>query len=158
MSGSDDFDKTPIFLHPRIKLQMFIAGQKIFNEEDYYDAHEEWEKLWKMEMGVDKTFVQGFIQTAAHLWLLRHHRYSAAYRQGLAALEKLAVTLPDNNVYRKFDIEPLVSGMHYNLQTLAPLLTHHEAGEEDIRKLDNSQAIEEVIPADSFLYPKLFEF
>lgn len=156
-SGFDDSDKTPILLHPRVKIQMFQAGQNFFNEEQFYEAHEEWEKLWKMDMGSEKIYIQGLIQTAAHFWLLHHHRYSAAYRQGLAALDKLSTTLPNNSVYRSFDTEPLVSGIHYNLQALAPLLSSQSApSPDDIRKIDKTEAVEKLIAVEAFLYPKLF--
>ena len=148
VTDDDNSGKTPIFLHPRIKAQFFKRGQALFNDESFFEAHEEWEKLWKMDLGVEKTWLQGLIQVAGHYVLLKEHRYGAAYRMALAALEKLSVTLPDHSYYRVFDLEPIVSGLHYNMQIIAP----HFAADHDHKAADADQT-----PFEAFLTTKLFE-
>jgi hypothetical protein len=156
----EDLDKTPILLHPRIKVQMFKPGVDLFNEEKYFEAHEEWEKLWKMEMGVDRTWLQGLIQVAGHYVLIGHHRYHASYRMALHALEKLSVSLSMSSVYRKFDLEPIVSGLHYNMQILAPHIGSYKSADlgEDLKEAMGAPlGSEHKLDPAQFLYPKLFE-
>ncbi len=160
-----DRDKTPILLHPRIKEQMFTPGQTLFNDEKYYEAHEAWEKLWRMELDLEKTWLQGLIQVAGHYVLLQHHRYHAAYRMALHALEKLSVTLPKASLYRKFDTEPLYSALHYNMQLLAPHMRsyqgpdHGDQGENDWKDelRPNEPPPLQQIEVERFMFSKLFE-
>ncbi len=156
----EDLDKTPILLHPRVKQQMFKPGQDLFNDEKYFEAHEEWEKLWKMEMGLDRTWLQGLIQVAGHFVLIGHHRYHASYRMALHALEKISVTLPLGSIYRKLDLEPIVSGLHYNVQLLAPHVRSYigpDLGEDLKEQLGAPLGSEHKLDTAQFLYPKLFE-
>ncbi len=39
----------------------------LFNEQDYFEAHEVWEDLWTESHGAERRFVQGLIQSAVGL-------------------------------------------------------------------------------------------
>ncbi len=41
---------------------LFNKGLELFNQGNYYDAHEEWETLWSDYYLPDRDFVQGLIQ------------------------------------------------------------------------------------------------
>ena len=43
----------------------FAAGVRLFNHEDFFEAHDVWEQVWKNAEGEEKTFYQGLIQAAA---------------------------------------------------------------------------------------------
>jgi predicted metal-dependent hydrolase len=45
----------------------YLAGIVLFNQGDYFEAHEVWEELWMDSTGPDKRFYQGLIQAAVGL-------------------------------------------------------------------------------------------
>ena len=47
-----------------IKDKLFIKGITLFNEKNFYDAHESWEELWSEYRLKDEIFIQGLIQLA----------------------------------------------------------------------------------------------
>jgi uncharacterized protein len=73
-------------LHP----SSLITGLELFNSQQYWHAHEAWERIWLAAEGTDKTFLQGLIQLAAAY----HHVQRGTFRGGVrlfdAALSKLA--------------------------------------------------------------------
>jgi len=46
----------------------YLAGILLFNDHDYFEAHEVWEDLWAESHGADWRFVQGLIQAAVGLF------------------------------------------------------------------------------------------
>ena len=46
---------------------LFLVGVILFNDEDYFEAHEVWEDLWSESTGTAHKFVQGLIQMAVGL-------------------------------------------------------------------------------------------
>jgi hypothetical protein len=61
-------------------------GIKYFNEGRFFEAHEEWERLWLAESGAHKTFLQGLIQLAAAL-----HHHARGNPSGAEALFAAAI-------------------------------------------------------------------
>jgi hypothetical protein len=45
----------------------YLAGIVLFNEGDFFEAHEVWEGLWLETTGAEKQFIQGLIQAAVGL-------------------------------------------------------------------------------------------
>jgi hypothetical protein len=45
----------------------YLAGVVLFNQQDYFEAHEVWEDLWSESHGLERKFVQGLIQAAVGL-------------------------------------------------------------------------------------------
>jgi hypothetical protein len=45
----------------------YLAGVALFNEGEYFEAHEAWEDLWSESHGDDRRFYQGLIQAAVGL-------------------------------------------------------------------------------------------
>lgn len=43
---------------------IFHEGLRLFNEQEWFDAHETWEDIWVMASGERKLFYQGLIQCA----------------------------------------------------------------------------------------------
>lgn len=52
----------PVDYDPR-----FLAGVMLFNQGDFFEAHEVWEDLWHETVGPDRRFIQGMIQVAVGL-------------------------------------------------------------------------------------------
>ena len=46
---------------------IFHEGLKLFNGQEWFDAHETWEDIWVMASGSRKLFYQGLIQCAVVL-------------------------------------------------------------------------------------------
>ena len=75
--------------------ERFRHGIAHFNREEFYDAHEVWEDVWRESSGPEKKFLQGLIQVAvsfhhhstgnfvgARSLLVRARRNIEAYQQG----------------------------------------------------------------------------
>ena len=64
-------------------------GVALFNDRQFWHAHEAWEELWLQSKGEEKVFLQGLIQLAAAY----HHVQRGTFRGGVrlfdAALRKL---------------------------------------------------------------------
>ena len=45
----------------------YLAGIVLFNEREFFEAHEVWEDLWSEAHGVERKFYQGLIQAAVGL-------------------------------------------------------------------------------------------
>ncbi len=50
---------------------IFREGLKLFNDGDWFDAHEAWEDIWHMASGDKKRFYQGLIQYAVTIEHIR---------------------------------------------------------------------------------------
>ena len=46
------------------KEELFFAGLLAYEEKDFFEAHELWEKLWSEYYLADRTLIQGLIQLA----------------------------------------------------------------------------------------------
>ena len=57
-------------------------GRELFNRGKFFEAHEEWERLWLHAHGPRRLFLQGLIQIAAGC----HKAYERRDRKGCAAL------------------------------------------------------------------------
>jgi predicted metal-dependent hydrolase len=67
-----------------------LRGLTLFNEHEFWHAHEAWEELWLPATGERKTFLQGLIQLAAAYHHVRRGTFRGAVRLFDAALAKLA--------------------------------------------------------------------
>ncbi|MCE9591406.1 MAG: DUF309 domain-containing protein [Planctomycetes bacterium] len=60
MTDNDDWS-------PETEARLFHEGVELFNEGEWFDAHEVWEDVWNMASGPKKLFYQGLIQCAVTL-------------------------------------------------------------------------------------------
>jgi predicted metal-dependent hydrolase len=60
----------------------FERGRELFNRGRFFEAHEEWERLWLHAHGPRRLYLQGLIQIAAGC----HKAYERGDRRGCAAL------------------------------------------------------------------------
>jgi uncharacterized protein len=60
-------------MDPALERKLYYDGIQLFNEHEFFDAHEAWEDAWHMAYGVKHDFYQGLIQCAV---ALEHYRRS----------------------------------------------------------------------------------
>ncbi len=103
---SDDFDEAAIF----------HEGLRLFNEADWFEAHEVWEDIWVMATGPLKLFYQGLIQCAV---VMEHIRRGNP--RGVRAVWATAVPKFDSlpTVYQGIHIPHLLEKMK---QVVTPIL------------------------------------
>jgi predicted metal-dependent hydrolase len=65
-------------------------GIRLFNQRNFFEAHEIWEQEWKEAEGVGRIFYQGMIQAAVALHHIQRGNYAGAISVYLKALPKLA--------------------------------------------------------------------
>ena len=131
-------ENTPILLAPRKREELLRDGQKLFNEAKFFEAHEAWEGLWKLERERDKIFLQALIVTCGHFVQLQKGLWSPAKSLAHSALGKFSLA-PHDPIYVQLDVEPLIFALKYNQNLL------HET--EEVESLS----------WNSFIVPQLFE-
>ena len=58
---------------PELERKLYHDGIRLFNEHEFFDAHEVWEDIWHMAYGLKHSYYQGMIQCAV---ALEHYRRS----------------------------------------------------------------------------------
>lgn len=58
---------------PDLEKKLYYDGIQLFNEHEFFEAHETWEDIWHMAYGLKHFFYQGLIQCAV---ALEHYRRS----------------------------------------------------------------------------------
>lgn len=110
-------------LPPERERELFLDGIRLFNEAEYFEAHEVWEEIWKAADGADRTFYQGLIQCAVAMEHMRRGNASGA-RNLFRKTQKKMAPLP--RVYRGIDIWNL---MEQVARALSPTIDPpHESG------------------------------
>lgn len=56
---------------PELERKLYLDGIQLFNEHEFFEAHEVWEDVWHMAYGIKHDFYQGMIQAAV---ALEHYR------------------------------------------------------------------------------------
>lgn len=64
-------------------------GVALFNDREFWHAHEAWEAIWLKATGEEKVFLQGLIQLAAAYHHVQRGTFSGGVRLFDAALRKL---------------------------------------------------------------------
>ena len=70
-------------MSPDLEKKLYYDGITLFNDRDFFEAHEAWEDAWHMAYGLKHSFYQGMIQCAV---ALEHYRRSNP--RGVASLYK----------------------------------------------------------------------
>lgn len=58
---------------PELERKLYYDGITLFNDHEFFDAHEVWEDIWHMAFGLKHEYYQGMIQCAV---ALEHYRRS----------------------------------------------------------------------------------
>ena len=60
-------------MEPELERKLYHDGIRLFNEHEFFEAHEVWEDIWHMAYGIKHDFYQGMIQCSV---ALEHYRRS----------------------------------------------------------------------------------
>ena len=60
-------------MDPSLEKKLYLTGIQLFNEGEFFEAHEVWEDIWHEAYGLKYEFYQGMIQCAV---ALEHYRRS----------------------------------------------------------------------------------
>lgn len=86
----------------------YRAGIELFNNGEYFDAHEVWEKLWGECAAADRRFVQALIQAAVAIYHFERGNLTGAarlHRSGRIYME------PYRPAYRGLAVDAFWQGM-----------------------------------------------
>src|SRR5262252_8086573 len=119
----------------------YLRGIQLFNEHEFFEAHETWEDAWHMAYGLKHSFYQGLIQCAV---ALEHYRRSNP--RGVLSLfrsytTRLARVPP---VFMGLDLKGFLERMH---AVLRPVLDANPLPERGQIRLDASG-----VPTISLIY------
>lgn len=88
------------------EAKVFHEGIRLFNEGDWFEAHEIWEDIWHMASGPRKKFYQGLIQCAVTIEHVRRGNPRGVRSVWETAQAKF-VDLPD--IYMGVDVRKLLT-------------------------------------------------
>ena len=97
------------------KHHLFMMGLKLFNDKQFYDAHEYWEELWLEYHLQDKKFIQGLIQLTVAYYHLSTGNTKGALSLLNKSLDKMELFLPDN---RGVDVDLIVKAIKESIKTI----------------------------------------
>jgi hypothetical protein len=103
---------------------VFYEGIRLFNEGDWFEAHERWEDIWRQASGARKRFYQGLIQAAVVIEHIRRGNPRGMLSVWESCQPKFA-GLP--NVYMGIDIAKLLAGVKRLVDPVLALPASHFA-------------------------------
>lgn len=113
---------------------IYLEGIRLFNDHEFFEAHEVWEDAWYMAYGIKHDFYQGMIQCAV---ALEHYRRSNP--RGVLSLfksyQKKFASVPDP--FMGLDVKAFLNRMH---EVLQPVISASPLPEKGQIKLDPSRA------------------
>ena len=101
---------------PRERLEVFLEGIKLFNEERFWECHEVLEQIWHPAKGAEREIIQGLILTAA---ALVHHQKSED-DVCLTMLKKALERLGSRQAYEGIDLRRVRDSIERRLESKRP--------------------------------------
>jgi predicted metal-dependent hydrolase len=87
----------------------YLQGIDHFNRQEFFEAHDIWEELWREMKGDDsRVFYQGLIQAAVALHHYRNGNFDGAWRMWGFSVERLEGFRPR---HEGLDVDNFVAGM-----------------------------------------------
>jgi uncharacterized protein len=117
-----------------LERKLYYDGIQLFNDHEFFEAHEAWEDVWHHVVGVKHSFYQGMIQCAV---ALEHYRRSNP--RGVISLYNSYrgkfVKVPD--VFMGVDVAEFLKRMHEALRPVVEAEVVPEKGgiELDVRRV-----------------------
>ena len=119
---------------PELERKLYYDGITLFNDHEFFEAHEVWEDIWHMAYGLKHYFYQGMIQCSV---ALEHYRRSNP--RGVLSLYKSYQTkfvdIPD--VFMGLDVRKFLGEMR---EVLAPVIDASPLPDRGEVELDVSRA------------------
>ena len=115
---------------PEDEKKLYYTGIQLFNEHEFFEAHEVWEDAWHMAYGTKHEFYQGLIQCAVAL-----EHYARSNPRGVVSLyntyRKHFKDVPDT--FMGLDVKSFLASMH---AALKPVLEANPVPEKGQIQLD----------------------
>jgi len=127
-----------------LERKLYLQGIELFNEHEFFEAHETWEDIWHMAYGIKHDFYQGMIQAAV---ALEHYRRSNP--RGVLSLHR-SYPPKFRNVPERFmglDVPKFLGAME---EVLRPVTTANPVPERGQIELDLARAPKISLEYDPF--------
>jgi predicted metal-dependent hydrolase len=108
----------------------YLDGLRLFNEEEFFEAHDVWEELWSESLGDEKKFLQGLIQASVSLFHFGNENYGGARKLYDSCRQKLDPYRPS---FMGLDLDQFLTDYQRCFQEL---LDHKEKYPTDIHLRD----------------------
>jgi predicted metal-dependent hydrolase len=111
---------------PELERKLYLDGITLFNDHEYFEAHEVWEDIWHMAFGLKHEFYQGMIQCSV---ALEHFRRSnprgvmSLYQSYTRHLKDVPAT------FMGLDVKAFLAHMHAVLEPVITASPLPERGE-----------------------------
>lgn len=69
--------------------EQYLKAIQLFNDQEFFEAHDELEELWSEAMGEPKEFLQGLIQASVSLFHFGNENFGGALKLYASAYAKL---------------------------------------------------------------------
>ena len=129
---------------PEEERKLYLTGITLFNEHEFFEAHEVWEDAWHMAYGLKFEFYQGLIQCAV---ALEHYRRSNP--RGVLSLyetyRRHFRDIPD--IFMGLDVKSFLAAMH---EALRPVLEAQPTPQKGQIQLDPARVPRIALQYDPF--------
>ena len=129
---------------PEEERKLYYDGITLFNEHEFFEAHEVWEDAWHMAYGTKFEFYQGMIQCAVAL-----EHYNRSNPRGVVSLydtyRKHFRHVPD--IFMGLDVKSFLERMH---EALRPVLDANPLPQKGEIELDVTRAPKIELAYDPF--------
>jgi len=88
----------------------FNLGMNLFHTQEFWDAHEAWEQVWKRHLEPSRIFFQGLIQASAGCYQVQRQIYHGAVKHCENARFKLRQFKP---VFLNVNVDAFVIGLEH---------------------------------------------
>lgn len=95
-------------IDPDAERKLFLEGIQVFNDKEFFEAHEVWEEVWTQCVGERARFYQGLIQIAVTLEHMNRNNPRGVQRVWRTALTKFE-GLPA--IYMGLDIRKFIDSV-----------------------------------------------
>jgi hypothetical protein len=116
-----------------LEKKLYYDGIQLFNEHEFFEAHEAWEDAWHMAVGVKHEFYQGMIQAAVAL-----EHYTRSNPRGVLSLHRTYRpkfrNVPD--LFMGLNVKKFLEGME---AVLRPVVTANPLPEKGGIQLDEAR-------------------
>ncbi len=103
------------------RLKELLEGIRLFNEGDFFSAHDFFEELWTESERAEKLFMQGLVQISVGCYHLICGNFNGAYSQLLKGKIKLKNYLPS---YKDIDVKSLLNDIELLLNDIENFLSN----------------------------------
>jgi predicted metal-dependent hydrolase len=129
-------------MSPDAERNLYLEGIRLFNDREFFAAHEVWENLWRAGEGIEREYFQGLLQCAV---ALEHYRRGNA--RGVASLyssyRRHFSAVPER--FMGLDVEKFLEAMK---AALAPVLDRVRLPNRGEMRLDPNCAPRIVLQSD----------